>query len=256
VQQLADYTYYVTIALLSLLIIRLFVTGFARTYVWFTIFIITDLFFHILFRNVRNGTNTYAIMYFAAQPIHWILYFGVIFELHSLILREHAGILAFGRKWLIRALGVAALFSVSTLFVNLQAPDVGHPFLDSYHVVERLVYICLFLFLILLIAILGWFPIQLKRNILVMCSVFGGYILVRSGLLLARNILGLDAAGTLNVIYIFAIPVSAMLWLLLLRPSGESSRLLIGHQWNHAEEARIMAQLDAINSSLLRSAKE
>lgn len=255
-KNLARYVLFITIALLSILLLRLFVTGLARTYVWLTAFLLTDLILQVVLRMVTYGTDTYALMYFAAQPLRWIVYFGVIFELYSLILREHAGILAFGRRWLIRALGLAALISVSTLFINLQATSVGHPFLDSYHLAERLVDICQFLFLILLLAVLAWFPIQLKRNVVVICSVFGSYMLVRLGLVLARNIVGVGAVPTLNTISIFFVPVCAGLWIALLRPSGEQSRLKVGHQWNHADEERLVAQLEAINASLLRSARE
>jgi hypothetical protein len=256
VADLSRYLRYLEIALSFTLAAQLFVTGLAGVYRWFTVFIVTDLFFTILFQAVKNGTNQYAVMFFAAQPIRWFVYFCVIFDLYSLVLREHPGILAFGRKWLIRALGVATLFSVSTLFVNLQAADVGHPFLDSYHVVERLVNLCLFLFLLLLMAVLAWFPLQLKRNIVVLCSIFGAYMVMRIGMNLVRNIHGISAAAFLNPGSHLLMPLCAILWLLLLRPSGELSRLKIGHQWNHADEARILAQLDAINASLVRSAKQ
>jgi hypothetical protein len=256
VQQLIRYLPAITTALLLLLSIRLFTSGLVRSYRWFTLLVFADLVFAILFQTVQNGTNQYAEFYFAAQPIQWIIYIGVIFELYSLVLREHVGILAFGRKWLIRALGIAALFSVSTLFINLQAPEVGHPFLDSFHMVERLVDIFLVLFLILLITVLAWFPIQLKSNIIVLCSVFGVRMLSRAGIILARNILGLTAASMLRNIPEFLTLATTIALVLFFRPSGESSRLRIGHQWNHADEARILAQLDAINASLLRSTKE
>jgi hypothetical protein len=256
VQEFIRYIPGLTIALLLILSIRLFTSGLARVYRWFTVLVATDLGFAILFQTVRNGTDQYAQLYFAAQPIRWIIYIGVIFELYSLVLREHVGILAFGRKWLIRALGLAALFSVSTLFVNMQASEVGHPFLDSFHLIERLVDIFLVLFLILLVAVLAWFPIQLKSNIIVLCLVFGVRMFSRAGIILARNILGLTAALMLRNLPEFLTLATAIILVWFFRPSGETSRLRVGHQWNQADEARILAQLNAINASLLRSTKE
>jgi len=42
-------------------------------------------------------------------------------------------------------------------------------------------------------------------------------------------------------------------WCTALGRRGESKRMVVGHQWNPADEEKLMAQLDAINASLLRA---
>ena len=37
---------------------------------------------------------------------------------------------------------------------------------------------------------------------------------------------------------------------------GEIKRVVVGHQWNPGDEQRLLAQLDAINASLLRSGRK
>jgi len=46
-----------------------------------------------------------------------------------------------------------------------------------------------------------------------------------------------------------------MFWLFCLNRRGEIRRVVVGHQWNPGDEQRLLAQLDAINASLLRSVR-
>ncbi|HUS07872.1 MAG TPA: hypothetical protein VMZ52_16330 [Bryobacteraceae bacterium] len=249
------YAPYAAIVLSLILGARLFSTGLAKTYRWFTAYLIANLILTIVFYITPWGTNQYAITYFAAQPIRWILYFGMVFEMYRLVLREHPGIATFGRRWLIRALGLAAFLSLCTLFAKLGESHSRHPLLESYHVLERVVNVCLFLFLLLLLTILAWFPIQVKRNLMVLCSVFGGYILLRSALMVARNLAGPDSLPILNPLITCLVPLSMLVLIVLVSPSGEERRLKAGLKRPPATEKRILAQLDAINDTLSRSSK-
>jgi hypothetical protein len=47
-----------------------------------------------------------------------------------------------------------------------------------------------------------------------------------------------------------------LFWLFALNRRGESRTLVVGHQWNPGDEQRLLAQLEAINDSLLRSGRK
>jgi hypothetical protein len=47
-----------------------------------------------------------------------------------------------------------------------------------------------------------------------------------------------------------------VLWLLALSRQGETKRVVVGHQWNPADQQKLRAQLDAINASLLRARRK
>lgn len=42
-------------------------------------------------------------------------------------------------------------------------------------------------------------------------------------------------------------------WLFALTQDGEEKRVVVGQQWNLGDDQRLLAQLEAINASLLRS---
>ncbi|HUS08562.1 MAG TPA: hypothetical protein VMZ52_19815 [Bryobacteraceae bacterium] len=252
-QIISGYASYAAVGISLILGARLFGSGLASTYRWFTAYLITDFILTVVFYATPYGTNRYALTYFAAQPVRWVLYFGIVLELYRLVLRRHPGIAAFGRKWLIRALGLAALISVCTLFVHLQASRGKYPALETYHTIERLVNICLFIFFFLLLAILAWFPIQLTKNLAVLCSVFEAHILVRTGITIVRNVGGLASLSILNPILACLAPVSMLVVTVLLSPSGEERSLKAGLKRPPAAEKRILAHLDAINDTLSRS---
>jgi hypothetical protein len=50
--------------------------------------------------------------------------------------------------------------------------------------------------------------------------------------------------------------VCFIFWLLALSRQGEYKRVVVGHQWNPADEQKLRAQLDAINASLLRAIRK
>jgi hypothetical protein len=49
---------------------------------------------------------------------------------------------------------------------------------------------------------------------------------------------------------------SLALWLFGLNRQGETKSVVVGHQWNPSDERRLLSQLEAINASLLRSARK
>jgi len=45
-------------------------------------------------------------------------------------------------------------------------------------------------------------------------------------------------------------------WVFALKPQGESKSIVVSHQWKPEQEERLLSQLQAINSSLLRAARK
>jgi hypothetical protein len=101
---------------------------------------------------------------------------------------------------------------------------------------------------------MAWFPVQLRRNVIVYITGFIIWSLSRSAalhLVIQRSgDTGLSAI--VNMIQQVVTVGCLLLWMIGLRKEGEGRTAVVGHLWNRAEAERLSSQLDAINDSLDR----
>ncbi|MGH9632121.1 MAG: hypothetical protein ACRD7E_27770, partial [Bryobacteraceae bacterium] len=82
------------------------------------------------------------------------------------------------------------------------------------------------------------------------------FFLAKTAGLFARNVLGTDATEAVNAVLISAACACLVAWIVLLKPAGEKVAAKAGTRWSADAEERLLAQLEAINKTLLGSAKE
>lgn len=197
---------------------------------------------------------TYAHVYFATQPIIWLIYVLVVLELFQLVLRNHAGIASLGKKALTWSLVVSASVSAATLLFQLQEKTRESAVLFNFALLERLMMTSLLILLLCLIAFLSYFPVPLTRNVRVHAMIFATYFAARTAVFWVRTLFGEQVAPALNLV-LLALSVGCIIaWMLLLTKSGEA----LAHRRRMApdSEARLLAQLTSINETLLRSSKK
>jgi hypothetical protein len=203
-------------------------------------------------------TTLYGYLFLATQPLLWILYVLVILELFQVVLAAHAGITSFSRKVVSWALAVAAAISLATLLFDLQDRNPGPQYviLSYFYLLDRVVHSTLLLFLVLLTGFLAYFPVPLHRNARVHAAIFSFYFLSKTAVLLARNLLGATIGDQANL-WMRVVAIACLTgWAALFSEAGEM-RLVRSNWASHPkDEEKLMAQLDAINRTLLGSAKE
>jgi hypothetical protein len=110
------------------------------------------------------------------------------------------------------------------------------------------------IFLILISLFMAWFPVRMRRNVLIYITGFIVWSLSRS----AAVHLGTRFPGnkpvmlSINLVEMFIGIGCLLYWLLGLRREGEARTAVVGHLWNRAEAERLTEQLDAINEGLAR----
>jgi hypothetical protein len=122
-------------------------------------------------------------------------------------------------------------------------------YLFSY---ERTVMSSLVVFLLLASAFLVYYPVPLGRNVVVYLIGYALYFSTKATLAFINN-LGYTENRALSTLDMGVALVCLICWLFALSRRGEEKRLVVGHQWNPADEQKLRAQLDAINASLLRA---
>jgi hypothetical protein len=236
-----------------LLLRKLFAAKLFDKYWYFGLLIIAEAVRMAVLAVIPLRSDLYAQAYFVSAPIIWVLFVLVVLEFFQLILKNHAGIASLGRKALSFALICSALVSVATLLVDLQHSPTESALLFNFMLLERLVSTSLLVLLLSLIVFTSYFPIPVARNLRVHACVFAVYFTVRTAMFFIRLIFGLDVVDTVNLAFRLLGIASVYAWIVLLSPSGELAPV---RHTPTASEERLLAQLEAINESLMRSARK
>lgn len=239
-----------------LLLAKLWRSGLFRVYRWFTFYIAYQFCRYAFTAPLAKNTSLYALIYFATEALAWIISALVLFELFNFALEAHAGIRTFGRQVLTGALLVSTLVSVSTLFMNLSRTGAEASVLESYLIIGRVVNLSLLGMLIILIGFLGYFPVPVNRNTMVHAALFSMYFLAKAIILLSRNLLGGEILAQLNLALFIVATACLFVWSYVLTNAAEQRVVRTSRRTNREEEQRLIAQLDEINATLLRSARK
>ncbi len=234
----------------ALVAARLFQLRLHKTFRFFTAF--------CLLEPVRIGvsllfprdTDAYTRFYMATEPVLWLLFILITFEIFRYAFERHPGILTAGRKAMSWCLGAAVVVAAATAGIDLSAGGAEYPTLEAFFLIQRTVTVSLLLFIVLLMALLSWFPVPLNRNILLHCVVFAFFFAARIALLFSRNLFGADFTRTANTGALAVSIVCLALWSLFLVRSQDARMVRSGIPRSREAEERLMAQLEAINDTL------
>jgi hypothetical protein len=233
------------------LVANLTITRLRRVYRWFFVFLCFQLTQSLVMLPLDPDTSLYRWIYNFTQPVTWFLNILVVLELYSLALGKHPGIATLGRWALMACLFLAVGGSALTLSVDLKrlaGPDFVQAFLS---IMERGVMSSLFLFLLLITASLVWFPIGVKRNIVLHAGVFSVYFLVTGMVFFVRHAVGFSELA-LSVVIFSVVDVCLLTWLLFLNKRGEEEVVVVRGKWRPEDEERLSEQLDSLNALLLK----
>jgi hypothetical protein len=103
---------------------------------------------------------------------------------------------------------------------------------------------------------LAYFPVPVNRNLVVHTRIFACYFLFKTALLVFRNVVSEDYLYSLNILMQVLSTITLMAEALLLTRQGETVKALTSRRSDPEVEGRLIAQLDAINRTLLSSAKK
>jgi hypothetical protein len=192
----------------------------------------------------------------STQPILWLSYILVVFELYSLVLKHYRGIYSVGRIFFFVAVATSTAISALTVSVTTTGALVKNPLLYYYALAERGIVTSLAIFLLLLMVLVAWFPVPLSRNLLIHCSVYTAYFFALNVIDLFWHLSGLQASYWSNMArYVVALGCY-FCWAFLLSPSGEDRTASLHLGRSPLEEKRLLGQLEGLNATLLRTARK
>jgi len=223
-----------------------------RIYFFFFLFLVFEVVRSLVLFPISPKSGLYYWIFVVSQPISWLLYVFVVLEIYSLAFKEHPGIASLSR-WVLSAALLAAIgISALTLGADLSKPALSFKLLVLYSVIERGVVSSLLLFLLLITAFLVFFPLPVRRNLAIHTTIFSAYFLSTALALFTRNVAGYQTSRIISTVLLGIDIICFTLWIFLLKQAGETIVQPIRRRWHPDDEARMLQQLDAISSVLLR----
>jgi hypothetical protein len=262
---------YVELCLSVILIARLLSLGLHRVYRYFSFFLLADISGTLLWVADRRLEGTpiyvdYRILWLGDLAAIWIFTFLTVYALLDAILAQLPGILKLSHRVLnlsfLVALGVAlgtALPEYRAAIMTEALPDrLGHLIAGAI-VLDRVVATVALVTLLVITIFLIWFPVNMSRNLLTFFSGFVVYFSLRACLNLAVSLRSNGAADFVRFTNLLsAAIVSAIFagWAIFLSKAGETVPAKVRlAPWRKNEQDLLVAQLHAMNASLLRAAR-
>jgi len=204
--------------------------------------------------NVWVESPLYEKFYPIVVPVTWILYVFVARDLYKKVFARYPGIVVAGR-WCVYT---SVICSVIVLFSTI--PPASASFEQgplSWSIsFDRNVVFGISLALLLLIAVMSWYPLTMEKNIAVHSFYFGAILLIQAAAQLADQSTGYRNELFWNTLAAGLTAASVIYWIFSLTQSGDTAIVCIRRNINPALEVRLLGQLDALNGILLRAARK
>jgi hypothetical protein len=244
-----------TLATCTLTAVKLGWTGLYRRYRALFCFLILRSLFFVIALFVLGGdlsSGTYQKFYVVFTPISWIINILVVLELYSLVLEKHRGLLTLGRWVQYAGLALAIFISGLSLLLSIHGGVAQKSaILDYYYAIERGIDLSLVVFLVFILFWLTRYPVPLSRNVVVHSLVYSTLFFIITLGLMTRFFLGFQLSRPVSTFILGVFAACTLVWLVLLNENGEEVRVSVPH-FGPEQEQRILSQLDALNSTLLK----
>src|SRR5215469_6961841 len=254
-EDLGFYLEILQLVLLSLLAIRLALTGLWRSYpffFWYVVLYIPDGIWP-LFISIRSWTFLHVWLF--TEPVFYIFHVLLVAELCRLILAGHPGIYSLGKWAMSVGVTLALAISILTLIPHIKPHSpLNSQMVSTYNAVQRGLDFGLGIFLLLLLAFLSRYPFRLNRNVLIHSGLYTFFFFTQSLGVFLHALFGLARTDILNTSMTATTCACLVAWLALLSPKGEFVKSVFP-TLNPERETRILEQLDALNATLVRAGR-
>jgi hypothetical protein len=205
--------------------------------------------------SVGRQTRLYLYIYWGAQTVNIFMALYVVQDLFHIALAEHPAIASVGRRAVVAAMALAAIVALAGVALDATILPGHYPAIQRFATFERSMNFVVLIFLLLISILLLWFPIKMRRNIVVYISGFVLFAAARSFGLLLANLLPQAATLTVSTMLLGLTLLCLLIWIIGIRPEGERTTATPGYRRNPEAMQRLSRQLDAINATLTRFAR-
>lgn len=233
------------------LLYRLLHSKLYRTYLSLFLYWLLQALPAVALMAIPIDSHQYAYVYWGAQTINVLMAVFVVQDLFRIALLEHPAVAAFARRAVLAAMAIAAGVALSGIRLDFTILPGQYPDIHRFLTFERSMNFLTLLFLLIVSALLLWFPIRVRRNIVVYISGFVLFSASRSFGLLLYNLRPQDDR-LISTILLGLTLLCLLIWIVGIEPEGELATATPGHRRNPETMQRLSHQLDSINAALTR----
>ena len=245
-----DLLWYAAPVIIVLLLWRLARLGLLMEYKALALYLAFSAVRSILLIAISYRNPLYAPVWVYSTPVLWLLSVLVALEIYGMVLKQYRGLSVLSRRTLAIALGLSAAGAVAFASAGFKFAGEDYPWLRVVSLLEQTVSLALFFFLLAIALFLLWYPIPLKRNVIVYSYGYSTLLFTVVAAHAIRNLLNPDyvrpaSTGMLGV-YVLCLG----LWLGALSLQGESEVRSAAIPRGAEAEQRLLEQLGAFNALL------
>jgi hypothetical protein len=243
--------FYLNVAAELVLLWRLVHAKLYRTYSPLFCYWTLQLLGSVVLMAVPLASRRYLYFYWGAQTVNVLMAVFVVQDLYRIALLEHPAVASLARRTVLAAMAMAAIVALSGLTLDsttlLGEALSFHRFLTF----ERSMNFLTLLFLLIVSALMLWFPIRVRRNIVVYISGFVLFSASRTFGILLYNLRPQDGR-LISTIVLGLTLLCLLIWIVGIQPEGELVTATPGYRRNPETMQRLSHQLDSINAALTR----
>lgn len=242
--------WYAGIALCLAVIVRLQWLGVAWRYNAFACFLAVSSARSILLASLTFGSNRYAEAYLLTAPLLYLSYAWLVLHIYGHSFSSYKGIAALGRLTIFIALAAGVTLAVVTTLIDHNPAREPFPILGLVFRLEAIVMKTLLAFLLVISAVLAWFPIPQRRNVVLVGFGVTAFFIALTASLVVRglNPSAWTRLASTSSLYVFAACMA--MWLITLKPKHEDVAPETAIQATGEREAILAGQLRAMNQAI------
>lgn len=202
--------------------------------------------------SVGRQTRLFVYIYWGAQTVNMFMALYVVQDLFHIALAEHPAIASMGRRVVLAAMAIAAVVALAGVALDVTILPGHYPAIQRFATFERSMNFVVLIFLLLISILLLWFPIKVRRNIVVYISGFVLFAAARSLGLLLANLLPQGYTVLVSTILLAITLLCLLIWIIGMRAEGERATSTPGYRRDPEAMHQLGRQLDAINATLAR----
>jgi hypothetical protein len=197
-------------------------------------------------------SDLYMYTWTLTRPVFWAFYILVVVEFSKFVLLSYKGLYTVFRTGMLVSVAVGTVVSGLTLIPKITpALPQKSRILWLLMSTERGIEFALAVFILLLLLIISRYPVALSRNVRAHAVIYSAFFTADAMGLIVRTFFGLKFSTEVSIISSVVEASALICWLLVLSPAGEIV-VKTEASVSRAREERLLAQLDAINTTLLR----
>ena len=238
--------------LAALVAVKLCTTGLYRRYRVF--------FWYMVFRVVEGAwpsfidikSDLYAYIWAVTEAFSLAFYILVVLELCGLVLEKHQGLYTLGRWAIYLGMAVSVTISMVSLLPRIK-PEMSQrsKYMGYIFATDRGTTFCMAIFLILMLLLISRYPVKLSRNVILHASLYTLFFLCNALDMILLRLLGLPHYAAVDIGRMTVACFCLVAWSVFLSRKGEETQMNVVHLRPEHED-RLLYQLDAINSTMLK----